>query len=121
MGRKETEDKIRHLQLAEQSLQALMAQKQGLQVQLMEIDSALKELNGAGEAYKIVGNVMILSKKPELESELRERKGTAELRIRSLESQESKTREKAEEIQKEVLEEMKNDDKDSQPKNSRHD
>lgn len=121
MSRKETEEKIRHLQLAEQSLQALMAQKQGLQVQLMEIESALKELKGSSEAYKIVGNVMVLSKRPELESELKERKETAELRIKAIESQEGKTREKAEAIQKEVLEEMKNDDKDVQPKNSRHD
>ena len=121
MSRKETEEKIRHLQLAEQSLQALMAQKRSLQVQLMEAESALEELKGAGEAYKIVGNVMILSKKPELESELKERKETMELRIKAIESQEAKTREKAEAIQKEVMEEMKNDDKNAQPKNSRHD
>lgn len=121
MSRKETEEKIRHLQLAEQSLQALMAQKQGLQVQLMETESALKELKNASEAYKIVGNVMVLSKKPELEDELKERKETAELRIKSIEKQELSTRERAESIQKEVLEEMKNDDKNGQPKNSRHD
>ncbi len=87
----------------------------------MEIDSALKELKNASEAYKIVGNVMVLSKKPELEAELKERKETAELRIKSIEKQELNTREKAEAIQKEVLEEMKNDDKNGQPKNNRHD
>ena len=108
---KATEEKIRHLQLAEQSMQALLSQKQALQMQLMEIDSALKELETASEAYKIVGNIMVASKKDKLQTDLKEKKETAELRIKTLEAQEKSTRDKAEVIQKEVLEAMKNDDK----------
>ena len=118
MSHKETEEKMKQLQIAEQSLQALMAQKQNIQVQLMEADSALKELSGAGEAYKIVGNVMILSDKKKLEKELNEKKETAELRIKTLEKQEASTRERAESIQKEVLEEMKNDGKNGRQKDN---
>ena len=113
MTKKETEDKIRRLQLAEQSLQALLGQKQNLQMQLMETDSALKELETTSEAYRIIGNVMILAKKPELEQELKSKKETIELRIKTIDRQESTTREKATAIQKEVLEEMKNDEKSS--------
>ncbi|MBI2664267.1 prefoldin subunit [Candidatus Woesearchaeota archaeon] len=107
------EEKIRQLQLTEQGMQALLAQKQALQMQLMEIDSALNELENADEAYKIVGNVMVLSKKPELVKDLADKKEMANLRIKSIEKQESAAQEKAEILQKEVLEAMKNDDKDS--------
>jgi len=105
------EEKIKQLQLSEQSMQALMAQKQTLQMQLMEIESALKALENATEAYKIVGNIMVHSKKPALEKDLKEKKETTELRIKTIETQEAETRGKAEAIQKEVLEAMKNDDK----------
>lgn len=112
MTKEQTEEKIRHLQLAEQSLQSLLAQKQNLQMQLMEADSALKELEGSTEAYKIIGNVMVQTKKADLEQELKTKKETVELRIKTLETQETQTRDKASDMQKEVLEEMKNDDKD---------
>jgi prefoldin beta subunit len=111
--KKATEEKIRQLQLAEQGMQALLTQKQALQMQLMEVESALKELETATEAYKIVGNIMVASEKPKLQQDLMEKKETVELRIKSIDGQESKTREKAEAIQKEVLEEIKNDDKNS--------
>ena len=69
------------------------------------------------EDDKIVGNIMILSKKPELVKELQSKKETTELRIKTLETQESKTRENAAATQKEVLEAMKNDDKNGNQKN----
>jgi len=101
-----TQEKIRQLQMLEQALQQLLMQKQTFQIQLVEIESALKELETAPEAYKIVGNLMVLSKKEDLVAELKEKKETAELRIGSLEKQESKTREKASALQKEVLASM---------------
>lgn len=107
----DTEEKIRQLQLAEQGMQALFAQKQNLQMQLMEIDTALKGLEDTKEAYRIVGNVMILADSAALKEDLKSKKETTELRIRSFEKQEKATRERAEAIQKEVLEGMKNDDK----------
>lgn len=101
-----TQEKIRQLQLMEQALQQLLVQKQTFQLQLMEAESALRELQSATEAYKIVGNVMILSKKEDLEKELQDKKESVQLRIASLERQETKTREKAAAVQKEVLSAM---------------
>src|SRR3989338_4389632 len=98
----DAQEKIRMLQMKEQELRQLQMQKQTFQLQLMEVESALKELQGAPEAYKIIGNVMIQAKKEELAKELSEKKETAELRISSLEKLEAKTREKAEALQKEV-------------------
>ena len=102
----QTQEKIRQLQMLEQALQQLLMQKQAFQLQLMETDSALKELEGTQEAYKIVGNIMVLTRKEELEKDLKEKKETMELRISSLEKQETKTREKAASLQKDVIESM---------------
>ena len=114
---KEIEEKIKRLQLSEQSLQALLSQKQGLQVQLLEIDSALKELDKTEEAYRIIGNVMVLADKPDLQAELGSKKETIELRVKSIDRQESATREKAAAMQKEVMEGMKNDSKNGKQEN----
>lgn len=103
----DTQEKIRQLQMIEQALQQLMLQKQTFQLQLMELESALKELEGAGEAYKIIGNIMVLTKSDELEKELKEKKETLELRISSLEKQEAKTRERAASLQKDILSAIK--------------
>ncbi len=103
----DTQGKIRQLQMMEQAMQQLLVQKQAFQMQLMEAESALKELSGSGEAYKIIGNIMVLTKKEELEKELNEKKETVELRIGSLEKQETKTRERAASLQKEIVSTMK--------------
>ena len=100
------QEKVRQLQMLEQALQQLLLQKQTFQLQLMESESALKELQGTQEAYKIVGNIMVLTKKEDLENELKEKKETTELRISSLEKQETRTREKASSLQKEVIASM---------------
>ena len=64
---KDAEKKLGQLQLLEQSMQNLLMQKQQFQLQQVEIESALKELEKTKEAYKIVGNIMVLSKKEDLD------------------------------------------------------
>jgi len=88
-------------------MQQFLMQKQSFQTQLVEIESALKELKNSEKAYKIVGNIMVSSKKEELEKDLKSKKETVELRIKMLEKQEEKIKEKADKIQKEVLKEIK--------------
>lgn len=107
MTDKEIEERIRQLQLLEQNLQAFLMQKQTFQQQLIEIDSALEELKDAKQAYKIIGSVMVESKKEGLVNELTEKKEKTELRIKTMEKQEEKTRERAKELQKEVLGKIK--------------
>lgn len=104
---KETEQKIGQLQLLEQGLQTFSLQKQQFQAQLMEIESALKELKEAKTAYKIVGNIMVDTKKEDLEKDLREKKERVELRIKSVEKQEKQLGEKVSSIQAEVLKRLK--------------
>lgn len=104
---KETEEKIGQLQLFEQSLQNILVQKQQFQSQLMEIESALKELETTKEAYKIVGNIMVASKKEDLKKDLDSKKETVSLRIKTMEKQENHIREKAKKIQQEVSDNIK--------------
>ena len=103
-----TEEKVQQLQLIEQNAQNFAMQRQNFQLKLMEIESALKELEHATEAYKIIGNVMVLTSKDELVKDLTSKKETAELRIKSIERQETKLMKTADEIRQEVLGEMQN-------------
>ncbi|MBT7903212.1 prefoldin subunit beta [Candidatus Woesearchaeota archaeon] len=103
----ETQEKINKLQIMEQSMQNYLGQKQQFQSQLLEIESALSELEKTNQAYKIVGNIMVVAEKSKLTEELTTKKETTELRIKTLEKQEAKLREKTSEIQKEVMKEMK--------------
>ena len=71
---KETEQKISQLQMFEQSLQNFLGQKQQFQIQLVEIESALNELENTDKAYKIVGNIMVETDKNELKADLQSKK-----------------------------------------------
>lgn len=104
---KETQEKITQLQTIEQSMQAFLMQKQQLQTQLLETESALKELEKTNKAYKIVGNIMVASDKETIKKELEEKKKTIDIRLKSLEKQEKTIKDKATIIQKEVMEKLK--------------
>lgn len=91
----------------EQNVQQYVMRRQQFSQQLMEIESALKELESSPEAYKIVGNIMVKTSKDQLKKELAERKELADMRIQSLDKQEQKVAEKVEELKKEVMAEIK--------------
>jgi prefoldin beta subunit len=107
--KKETEQKIEQLHLFEQNLQGLSVQRQNFQAQLMEIENSLEELTKSKDkVYKIVGSIMVLSEKGDVETYLNSKKEIFDLRIKNLEKQESKFKEKVNEVQQEVLKELKN-------------
>jgi prefoldin beta subunit len=104
---KETEKKIQQLQLLEQNLNSIMMQKQTFQMQLAENENAIDELERTKkDAYKIIGTIMVSSDKNELKEELKEQKDILDLRIKNLEKQEKNFKEKAEDIQKEVMKDI---------------
>ncbi len=107
---KETEQKISQLQMFEQSLQSFLGQKQQFQIQLVEIESALKELDDTEKAYKIIGNIMVETDKTELKTDLNSKKEMLELRIKTMEKQEAQVREKASKLQSEILKKIKKED-----------
>ncbi len=104
---KETQEKITQLQLFEQNLHNFMAQKRNFQSQMLEIDNALKEIETSNDqVYKIVGGVMLATTKEKLEKDLKERKDVLDLRMESIGKQEKSVKERAEKMQKEVMEEI---------------
>ncbi|MEA3515340.1 MAG: prefoldin subunit beta [Nanoarchaeota archaeon] len=108
---KGTQKKISKLQLLEQNMQTFLVQKQQIQSQLVEVDSALKEIESTDKAYKIIGNIMIASKKDELKDELEQKKETLGIRLRSIEKQEEKLREQSKSLQSDVLDSMRQEEK----------
>jgi prefoldin beta subunit len=100
---KEEEEKIEKLQLLEQSRQMLNAQKQSFQARKMEIELALSEIEKTNEAYKIIGNIMLLSEKEKLKKELEEEKELINLRIKSIEKQEDSITQKMKNLQDEII------------------
>ncbi|MBW2973493.1 prefoldin subunit beta [Candidatus Woesearchaeota archaeon] len=104
---KETQESIGQLQLIEQQVQTMAMQKQQFQTQLFEVENALKELKTSKTAYKIVGNIMVLSEKEKLEKELKQKKEIIDLRIANLDKEEKKLKEKAKKLQEELLSALK--------------
>jgi len=104
---KDVQEKINRLSMMEQSLQQFLAQKQQLQAQLLEHESALEELEKTDSAYRIVGNIMVAADKKELKEDLDRKKELVELRIKTLEKQEDKMRAETQSLQEEVMKQMK--------------
>lgn len=98
-----TQKNIQQLQLMEQNMQALLSQRQKFQAQVIEIESALKELDKTDTAYRIIGNIMVHSDKGALKKELESKKEIMDLRIKAIEKQELSAKEKASELQKTIL------------------
>ncbi len=103
---KDTEEKIRQMQILEQTLQGVLVQKQSFQSQEMEIDSALEELEKSKESYKIVGNIMVKTEVEELKKDLKSKKELLNLRIKNLEKQENQIKESATKLQSDLLKEL---------------
>jgi prefoldin beta subunit len=103
-----TTERIQELQLLQQRLSVFTAQKQQLQLQLAEVENALGELGKAKEpAYKLVGEILVERPIADLKKDLNEKKEEIDLRIKTLEKQESKSRTRATELQKEVAQALK--------------
>lgn len=108
---KETEQKIEQLQMLEQNLRTFTVQRQQFQAQLLEIESALGEIESSKEVFKIIGGIMVAAQKDDVKKDLAKKKEVLDIRIKTLEKQEEKIKEKATSTQKDVLKEMgKHDD-----------
>jgi len=105
-----TQEKIEQLQLIEQNLQNFLMQKQGFQSQLLQIDNAMEELEKSHDkvTYKILGPLMIESNSDDVKNDLKSKKEVLDLRIKNIEKQENKLKEKAKKLQEEVMKKLNN-------------
>ena len=101
----ETQKKIQDIQILEQNYQQLLMQKQAFNFELNETELALEEIAKAkDDVFKIVANkVVIKSSKEELENELKHKKDLIELRLASINKQESDFSEKLENLRTEIM------------------
>lgn len=99
------QETLQKLQIMEQNLHSAAQQKQQFQAQLFELEGALKELQTAKTAYKLVGGILIHTDNATLKSELESKKEIVELRVQTLEKQEKQLKEKAKKLQESVVSE----------------
>lgn len=104
----ETQEKIQQLQIFEQSLQNLLLQKQAFQIELSETENALKEIEKTkDDVYKLIGQVMIKASKQEIEKEFKQKKDILNLRVKSIDKQETQIRGELEKLREEVIKKIK--------------
>lgn len=102
------EKKLQEMQILEQRLQNSIFQKQAFQMELAETNSALKEIEKSGdEVFKIIGQLMIKTEKSKIREELLSKQKILELRIKSLEKQESSLSEQLDKIRNELTKSVK--------------
>jgi prefoldin beta subunit len=96
--------KIQEMQFLEQNFQNIILQKQACQMELSETNSALKEIEKAGdEVFKIIGQLMIKTDKSNTKKELEDKKKVLDLRIKAIEKQEASLAGQLEKFREEVV------------------
>ncbi len=99
--------KIAQLQLLQQNVQAVQAQKQHIEEELTELNSALTELKTTEKAYQIIGKLMFSVPKEELLKELEGKQEMSTLRLKNFTEQEEKLKKNVEIAQREVIEDLR--------------
>lgn len=99
----QVQNQIRQYQETQQKLQTLMSQKQQMDMQVREIERTVEALEEVGEetpVYRSVGEVLVGVDDPAgLREELSEEQETLEVRLKSIERQESGLKERLETLQ----------------------
>lgn len=105
------QEQLARLQQAQQNLQAILAQKQQLELDQHESNKALEELKKAGDnetVYKFVGSIMIQSTKKALIDEIEERNELSKTRAIVLAKQEERVKQSITEQETKINEMIKN-------------
>jgi prefoldin beta subunit len=100
-------EQVSRLQQLQQNLQAIMMQKQQLEVEMVETDRGLQELKKASPddaIYKNAGSVLIKAKKEDVLKELEEKKELSNTRIMVLGKQEARVKENLKEVENKINE-----------------
>ncbi|MGY5150122.1 MAG: prefoldin subunit beta [Candidatus Nitrosopumilus sp. bin_68KS] len=104
------QEQIMKLQQSQQNLQAVMTQKQHLEMEKAETAKALDELKKVTDSdavFKQAGTVLIKSTKQQLIDELEEKAEMAKTRVTVLDKQEERLKESLKEQETKITEMMK--------------
>jgi prefoldin beta subunit len=103
-------EQISRLQQLQQNLQAIMMQKQQIELEIVETERALEELNKtttSDSIYKAAGPLLIKSDKDTIEKDLTEKKELANTRVMVLGKQESRVKENLKEVENKINQMLK--------------
>jgi prefoldin beta subunit len=106
----QVQEELVRLQQLQQTLQAVVSQKQQLEMDMTETDRAVAELEkiaGESPVYKSVGSILVKADRQVLLSELKERKELLNTRVTVLGRQEERTRERIKDIQQKLQEKLR--------------
>jgi len=98
----QVQERLLQLQQRQQTLQAVLTQKQQLELELTEVEQALEELGKLTDEaviYKSIGSLLVRSGRPQVTGELNERKELLEMRINVLGKQEERLRGQVKDLQ----------------------
>ncbi|MBI3842794.1 MAG: prefoldin subunit beta [Thaumarchaeota archaeon] len=101
------QEQVARLQQLQQNLQAIMAQKQHLEMEQLETERALEVLKKASDndtVFKNAGSILIKSTRQSLISELEEKKELSNTRITVLSKQEVRIKENLKEAEAKIKE-----------------
>jgi prefoldin beta subunit len=103
------EDLVR-LQQLQQTLQAVVTQKQQLEIEMSETDRALAELEKVTAdtpVFKSIGSILVKADREGLLTDLKEKKELLNTRVTVLGRQEERTRERMKDIQQKLQEKLR--------------
>jgi prefoldin beta subunit len=95
-------------QVYQQQMQSIMAQKETLKIQQLEIKKALEEMgkSAEGHVYKASGPILIKSSVEDVKKELSEKDEFVTTRLQTLERSEKKVKEKIDELREKLSKEQ---------------
>ena len=103
------QERLLRLQQLQQTLQATLTQKQQIELELNETDSALGEMQNVTDdvpIYKSIGSLLIKTEKTKITTELTERKELLNTRITVLTKQEERLRSQMKDLQTKLQQDL---------------
>jgi prefoldin beta subunit len=105
MEKEESSQLLNQAQLYSQQIQNILAQKTALMFELNEIKKSLEEIGKTKEksVYKLSGPILIRADTEAVKKDLGEKENTINLRVKTLEKQEARLKEKIEELRTRII------------------
>lgn len=104
------QEQLVRFQQIQQTLQAVVAQRQQVEMELMGVEKALEELEKADDnivVYKSVGSLLIKADRQKLINELKDQKELLNARLTILNKQETRARTQLKEAREKLQEKLK--------------
>ncbi len=101
----QVQNMLAQLQQVQQQLQIVISQRIQIENSLKEVENAIQEVEKVESdtaIFKSVGTVLVRTNKDEILKELKEKKETFEVRIKALERQEERLKERLQDLQKKI-------------------